>query len=69
MKGKSKDTNPRGPVDGKYIRNISADDDFRLRLPKKLVQQLRLDQVKKVAISVNEIGHMMIEPYLIIEDK
>ena len=64
MKGKSKDTNPRDPVDGKYIRNISQDDDFRLRIPKQLVQVLQLDNVRKLTLSVNEDRQIVIEPYL-----
>ena len=63
MKGKPKDTNPRDPVNGKYIRNISGDDDYRLRIPKQLVHRLGLDDVRKLAIWVNERGQLVIEPY------
>ena len=62
MKGKAKDTNPRGPVNGVYIRNISPDDDFRLRIPKKLVESLKLENVRKLAVFINEKGQIVIDP-------
>ncbi len=63
MKGKKKDTNSRYPVNGVYIRNISPDDDYRLRIPKQLIEQLHLQEVRKLAVSVNDKGQIILEAY------
>lgn len=59
-----RDTNPRQPQKGVYIRNISPDDDFRLRIPKALVAQLGLQNARKLALHVNAAGQLVIEPLL-----
>lgn len=61
--GRIKDTNPRDPIDGVYIRNISPDDDFRLRIPKHLIKKLKLQDCRKLAIHINERGQIVMEPY------
>ena len=57
-----RDTNPRHPQDGVYIRNISPDDDFRLRIPKSIISELGMREARKLAIHVNERGQLIIEP-------
>ncbi|MEG0839726.1 MAG: hypothetical protein RSF33_07995 [Hydrogenoanaerobacterium sp.] len=62
-KHNKRNTTPRNPKGGVYIRSVTLANDYRLRLPMEIVEQLELDEVATLALRFTAKGKLIIEPW------
>ncbi|MEG0273142.1 MAG: hypothetical protein RR622_07915 [Hydrogenoanaerobacterium sp.] len=60
-KHNKRNTTPRNPKGGVYIRSVTLANDYRLRLPMKIVEQLELDEVATLSLRINSQGQVVVE--------
>ena len=59
---KQRNIYPCSAQDGKYYRSVTLANDYRLRLPLEIVDELGLGEVATLALWMNDKGQLVIEP-------
>ena len=52
---------PRYSQNDVYIRSVTLANDYRLRLPMEIVEQLELDEVATLTLHINSKGQVVVE--------